>query len=73
MLLGRWFSMNDKDKQEFLEDFKKAEVSKKLDMWYFALEQVSLWDDLISEMSMIAQIKTRPMKTVKEWEAIGHE
>ena len=58
--------MNEEDKQKFLEDFKKAEIAKKLDMWYFALEQISIWDELINEMSMIAQMKTSPMKTVKE-------
>jgi len=35
-------------------------------MWYFALEQVSIWDELINEMSMIAQMKMGPMKTVDE-------
>ena len=58
--------MKDEDKQRFLEDFKKADISKKLDMWYFALEQVSIWDELIDEMSMVAQMKMGPMKTVEE-------
>lgn len=58
--------MNEEDKQKFLEDFKKAEIAKKLDMWYFALEQVSIWDELINEMSMIAQMKIGPMKSVDE-------
>ena len=58
--------MKEEDKQQFLEDFKKAEISKKLDMWYYALEQISIWDELISEMSMIAQMKAGPMKTVEE-------
>ena len=47
-------SLKEEDKQKFLEDFKKAEITKKLDMWYFALEQVTIWDELIAEMSMIA-------------------
>jgi len=58
--------LNEEDKQKFLEDFKKAEIAKKLDMWYFALEQVSIWDELINEMSMIAQMKIGPMKSVDE-------
>jgi len=58
--------LKDEDKQRFLEDFKKADISKKLDMWYFALEQVSIWDELIDEMSMVAQMKMGPMKTVEE-------
>lgn len=58
--------MKDEDKQKFLEDFKKADISKKLDMWYYALEQVSVWDELIEQMAMIAQMKMGPMKTVEE-------
>ena len=47
--------MNDKDKKTFLEDFKKSEISKKLDMWLFALDQEVLWEEILSEMSGIAQ------------------
>ena len=49
--------MNEEDKKKFLEDFKKADLSKKLDMWYYALDQVSLWDESLAEMSNIAQIQ----------------
>ena len=65
-LLKRGKSLKDEDKQKFLEDFKKADISKKLDMWYFALEQVSIWDELIEQMAMIAQMKMGPMKTVED-------
>ena len=59
--------MKDEDRQKFLEDFKKADITKKLDMWYFALEQVSIWDELIAQMAMIAQMKIGPIKkTVDE-------
>ena len=58
--------MNEKDQQKFLEDFKKADVPKKLDMWYFALEQVSIWDEIIDELAMIAQMKMGPVKAVDE-------
>ena len=47
--------MNEKDKKEFLEDFRKSETSKKLDMWYHALEQDALWEEILAEMSSIAQ------------------
>lgn len=47
--------MDEKDKQAFLDDFKKADVTKKLDMWYFAVEQESFWEEILAEMSMIAQ------------------
>ena len=47
--------MNEKDKKEFLDDFKKADINKKLDMWYYALDQEGLWEEVIAEMSTIAQ------------------
>ena len=58
--------MKEEDKKAFLDDFKKAEISNKLDMWYFALEQISIWEELITEMSMIAQMKTGSVKMVEE-------
>ena len=57
--------MKEEDKKKFLEDFKKADISKKLDMWFFALDQVTVWDELIAEMSMIAQMKTT-VKPIEE-------
>ena len=57
--------MQEEDKKKFLEDFKKADISKKLDMWFFALDQITVWDELIAEMSMIAQMKTT-VKPIKE-------
>lgn len=47
--------MNDEDKKAFLEDFKKADTEKKLDMWFYALEQEGLWEETIAELSDIAQ------------------
>ena len=58
--------MKEEDKKAFLEDFKKAEVTTKLDMWYFALEQIAIWEELITEMSMIAQMKMGPVKTLED-------
>ena len=46
--------MNEKDRKKFLKDFKKVDVPKKLDMWYFALEQETLWDEILTEMSEFA-------------------
>ena len=46
--------MNEKDKKEFLDDFKKADGETKLDMWYYALEQEVLWEQMLAEMSLIA-------------------
>lgn len=53
--------MNEEDKKTFLDDFKKADMNKKLDMWYYAVDQESLWEEILAEMSMIAQA-TNPQK-----------
>ena len=58
--------MNDEDKKAFLEDFKKADVSKKLDMWYFAIEQIGLWDEILTEMSNVAQDRFMGQQRVVE-------
>ena len=59
--------MNEEDKKAFLEDFRKANVSKKLDMWYFALEQEMLWEEILAEMSDVAQVRhTEQDQLVKE-------
>jgi len=49
--------MNEEDIKAFLEDFKKAEIQKKMDMWFFALDQEALWDEIMDEMSKIARIQ----------------
>lgn len=49
--------MNEDDKKAFLEDFKKADIPKKMDMWFFAIEQESLWEEIMDEMSKIARIQ----------------
>ena len=48
-------SMNDDDKNAFLEDYRKADLEKKLDMWYFALDQEIWWDEILTEMADTAQ------------------
>jgi len=47
--------VNEEDKKKFLDDFKKANMDQKLDLWYYAVEQEGLWEDILAEMSMIAQ------------------
>ena len=46
--------MNEEDKNEFIEEFKKSEGSGKLDMWDYALEQQVIWEEIIAEMQRIA-------------------
>jgi len=49
--------VDEEDKKAFLKDFKDAEIGKKLDMWYYAIDQEALWEELLDEMSEIARIK----------------
>ena len=49
--------MDEKDKKAFLQDFKDADIEKKLDMWYYALDQEAVWEELLDMMSKIARIK----------------
>ena len=58
--------MKEEDKKVFLDDFKKADVNKKLDMWYYAVEQESLWEDALAQMSMIAQAQNPKSKIAEE-------
>jgi len=54
--------MKEEDVNAFLDDFKKADKEKKLDMWFFALDQEAIWEEIISEMSMIARMKQMKSK-----------
>jgi len=49
--------MKEEDKKAFLEDFKKAKIEEKLDMWFYALDQEGLWGEVIAEMSNIATMQ----------------
>jgi len=53
--------VKEEDVNMFLNDFKKADITKKLDMWYFAVEQEAIWEEALAEMSIIAQA-TNPQK-----------
>jgi hypothetical protein len=48
--------VKEEDAKAFLNDFKHADINKKLDMWYYALEQDALWEEIISEVADIAQM-----------------
>ena len=47
--------MNEEDKKEFMEEFKKGDGTKRLDMWDYALAQQVLWENIISELQHIAR------------------
>ena len=57
--------MNDKDKKAFLEDFEKGDISKKMDMWFYAIEQQERWDEVMDQMSKIARINILKQEQVK--------
>ena len=47
--------MDDKGRKEFMDDFKKGDGAKRLDMWDYALAQQVLWEQVITEMQNIAR------------------
>jgi len=48
--------MDDNDVKAFLEDFKKADIDQKMNMWFYAIDQQAIWDETMDEMSKIARI-----------------
>jgi len=46
--------MDDEGKKEFIEDFKKGDGPKRLDMWDYALAQQVLWENILTELQTIA-------------------
>ena len=58
--------MDDNDKKEFMEDFKKGDGAKRLDMWDYAISQQVLWEKIITDMQTIA----REQKVDKELEKL---
>ena len=61
--------MNDDDKKEFIEEFKKGEGAKRLDMWDYALSQQVIWEKIITDMQTVA----REQKVDKELEKLMEE
>jgi hypothetical protein len=47
--------MNEKDKKDMMEEFKKADGAKRLDMWDYACEQQVIWEKIIDDMQKIAR------------------
>ncbi len=46
--------MNENDKKELMEEFKKGDGPKRLDMWDYALAQQVLWETIIADLQKIA-------------------
>ena len=38
--------MNEDDKKELIEEFKKGDGAKRLDLWDYGLAQQVLWEDI---------------------------
>jgi len=47
--------MNDEDKKELIEEFKKGEGTKRLELWDYACKQQVIWEQIITEMQNIAR------------------
>ena len=47
--------MNEEDKKELMEEFKKGDGAKRLDLWDYALEQQVVWENIIAEIQNIAR------------------
>ena len=47
--------MNEEDKKELIDEFKKADGAKRLELWDYALSQQVLWEIIISEIQKISR------------------
>ena len=46
--------MNEKDKKDYIDEFKKSDGPKRLDMWDYAIGQQVLWENIIVDLQKIA-------------------
>jgi len=47
--------MDEEGKKELLEEFKKVDGGKRLDMWDYACGQQVFWENIIIDMQNIAK------------------
>jgi len=47
--------MDEEGKKELLEEFKKVDGGKRLDMWDYACSQQVFWENIIIDMQNIAR------------------
>ena len=47
--------MDEEGKKEIIEEFKKGDGAKRLDLWDYAVSQQVLWENIIAEMQRIAK------------------
>jgi hypothetical protein len=48
-------TMDDANKAQFIDEFKKSDGPKRLDMWDFALSQQVMWESIIADIQVIAR------------------
>lgn len=61
--------MDDEGKKAFMDDFKKSDGAKRLDLWDYALQQQVIWEDIIADIQKIA----KEQKVDKELEKMMDE
>ena len=47
--------MNEDDKKELMDEFKKGDGPKRLELWEYACGQQVLWEQMITDMQGIAR------------------
>jgi len=47
--------MNEEDKKEIIDEFKKSDGAKRLDLWDYALSQQVIWENIISDIQKISK------------------
>ena len=47
--------MNNEDKKALMEDFKKGDGAKRLELWDYVCQQQVIWENIITEMQNIAK------------------
>lgn len=47
--------MNEQDKKEIIEEFKKGNGTKRLDLWDYSCQQQLIWEQIMLDMQNIAR------------------
>ena len=47
--------MNEDDKKDLMEEFKRGAGEKRLELWDYACQQQVVWEQIITEMQNIAR------------------
>ena len=47
--------MDEEGRKEFIEEFKKGDGPKRLEMWDYGLRQQVLWEKIIADIQQIAR------------------